>query len=68
MPVPAASLQAILGTDAVAEFSVFTTNYSTEYGRTSGGVISAITKSGTNKFHGSVYEYLRNSALEEFTR
>jgi hypothetical protein len=61
---PGSILGGNLGTDAVAEFSVFTTNYSTEYGRTSGGVISAITKSGTNQFHGSVYEYLRNSALD----
>jgi len=53
-----------LGVDAVAEFSVLTTNYSTEYGRTSGGVISAITRSGTNEFHGSAYEFLRNSALD----
>ena len=35
-----------LGTDAVAEFSVLTTNYSTEYGRTSGGIVTATTKSG----------------------
>jgi hypothetical protein len=61
---PGSILGGNLGTDAVAEFSVFTTNYSTEYGRTSGGVISAITKSGTNQFHGTVYEYLRNSALD----
>jgi carboxypeptidase family protein/TonB-dependent receptor-like protein len=46
---PGSILAGNLGTEAVAEFSVFTTNYSTEYGRTSGGVISAITKSGTNR-------------------
>ena len=61
---PGSVLGGNLGTDAVAEFSVLTTNYSAEYGRTSGGVISAITKSGTNQFHGSVYEFLRNSALD----
>jgi Carboxypeptidase regulatory-like domain/TonB dependent receptor/TonB-dependent Receptor Plug Domain len=49
------------GVDAIAEFSVLTTNYSTEYGRASGGIINATTKSGTNQFHGSVYEFLRNS-------
>jgi hypothetical protein len=53
-----------LGVDAVSEFSVLTTNYATEYGRTSGGVISAITRSGTNEFHGTAYEFLRNSALD----
>ena len=52
------------GVDAIAEFSVVTTNYSAEYGRTSGGVINAITRSGTNTFHGDVYEFLRNSALD----
>jgi hypothetical protein len=53
-----------LGVDAVSEFSVLTTNYPTEYGRTSGGVISAITRSGTNELHGTAYEFLRNSALD----
>ncbi|MHB8216027.1 MAG: carboxypeptidase-like regulatory domain-containing protein, partial [Candidatus Sulfotelmatobacter sp.] len=53
-----------LGTDAVAEFSVMTSNYSTEYGRTSGGVINAVTKSGTDSLHGDAYEFLRNSALD----
>jgi hypothetical protein len=53
-----------LGVDAVQEFSVLTSNYSAEYGRTSGGVINALTKSGTNQFHGDVYEFLRNNALD----
>ncbi|MBZ5659856.1 MAG: TonB-dependent receptor [Acidobacteriia bacterium] len=52
------------GVDAISEFSVLTTNYSTEYGRASGGVINATTKSGTNDFHGSAYEFLRNSWLD----
>lgn len=55
---------ATLGVDAVQEFSVLTSNYSAEYGRTSGGVINAVTRSGANDFHGSVYEYLRNDALD----
>jgi len=50
--------------DAVEEFSVLTSNYSAEYGRTSGGVVNAVTKSGANKLHGTAYEFLRNSALE----
>jgi len=53
-----------LGVDAVQEFSVLTSNYSAEYGRTSGGVVNALTKSGTNQYHGDVYEFLRNSALD----
>ncbi|MGH9375614.1 MAG: TonB-dependent receptor domain-containing protein [Terriglobia bacterium] len=53
-----------LGVDAVEQFTVLTTNYSAEYGRTSGGVVSAITRSGTNQFHGDVYEFLRNSNLD----
>jgi hypothetical protein len=50
--------------DAIQKFSVLTTNYTPEYGKTSGGVVNAITRSGTNQFHGSVYEFLRNSALD----
>jgi len=61
---PGSLLGGNLGTDAVGEFTVLTTNYSAEYGRTSGGVISAITKTGTNQFHGSAYEFLRNKSLD----
>src|SRR6202049_4610177 len=61
---PGSLLGGNLGTDAVGEFTVLTTNYSAEYGRTSGGVISAITKTGTNQFHGSAYEFLRDASLD----
>jgi hypothetical protein len=53
-----------LGVDAIQEFSVQTSNYAAEFGRTSGGVVSALSRSGTNQFHGSGYEFLRNSALD----
>jgi hypothetical protein len=61
---PGSFLGQNLGADAVEEFTVLTTNFSTEYGRSSGGVISAITRSGTNTFHGSAYEFLRNNAFD----
>ncbi|HEY1501858.1 MAG TPA: TonB-dependent receptor [Acidobacteriaceae bacterium] len=53
-----------LGVDAIGEFSVLTANYSAEYGRTAGGVINAITRSGANAYHGNVYWFLRNAALD----
>lgn len=49
--------------DAIQEFRVETNNYNAEYGRMSGGVVTAITKSGTNAFHGSLFEFWRNNAL-----
>jgi len=53
-----------IGVDAVAEFSVITSNYSAEYGRTSGGIINAITRAGTNGFHGDAYGFLRAARLD----
>lgn len=53
-----------LGVDAIAEFSVLTANYSAEYGRTAGGVVNSITRSGANQYHGNVYWFLRNAALD----
>lgn len=46
--------------DTVAEFRLLTSNYTAEFGRNGGGVISVVTKSGTNQFHGSAFEYVRN--------
>lgn len=47
--------------DTVAEFRVLENDYTAEYGRSGGGVVSVVTKSGTNVFHGSLFEYLRNT-------
>jgi len=53
-----------LGIDAVERVSVLGSNYPAEYGRTSGGLINAVTKSGSNALHGTAYEFFRNSALD----
>jgi len=53
--------------DSVAEFSVLTNNFTSEYGRASGGVVNLVTKSGGNAFHGSAYEFNRVAALSANT-
>ena len=47
--------------DTIAEFRILTNNYTAEYGRSAGGVVSVVTKSGTNHFHGSAFDYWRNT-------
>jgi len=54
----------LLGVDAVREFNIVTDTYGAEYGKRPGGQVSIITASGTNELHGSVYEFLRNNALD----
>ncbi len=49
--------------DAVQEFKILTNNYSAEFGRTSGGIVNQVTKSGTNILHGDLFEFFRNDAL-----
>ena len=49
--------------DSVQEFSVITNNFSAQYGRATGGIVNVITKSGTNNFHGTAYEFFRNEKL-----
>jgi hypothetical protein len=50
--------------DAVEEFRVINSSYSTEFGRAVGGIVNIITKSGTNSLHGSLYEFFRNDVLD----
>ncbi len=59
----AAGLGSALGVEAIAEFQTLTNTYSAQFGG-NGAVINASTKSGTNAFHGSAYEFLRNNVLE----
>ncbi len=49
--------------DAIAEFKVLTSNYGAQYGRNGSGTVEVETKSGTNRFHGDVYEFIRNDAF-----
>src|SRR6266852_5177661 len=49
--------------DALQEFSVQTTNYSAQYGENAGGVVNVVTRSGTNAFHGDLFEFVRNPAF-----
>jgi hypothetical protein len=50
--------------ETIAEFRILESNYSAEYGRNGGGIITEVTKSGTNQWHGSAYDYLRNGDLD----
>ena len=61
---PGSVLGVDLGVDAIREFSVVTSNASAEYGKSSGGIINAASRSGSNNLRGSAYEFHRNSALD----
>jgi outer membrane receptor protein involved in Fe transport len=61
---PGSVIGANLGTDAIQEFSVLTTDYTAEYGRTSGAIINSITKSGENTVHGVIFGFFRNASLD----
>jgi hypothetical protein len=54
----------LVSVDALEEFSIQTSGFAPEYGRTPGGQISILTRSGTNDFHGDVFDYLRNDAVD----
>ena len=53
-----------LGVDTIQEFKIFTNSFKAEFGHSSGSVTTAVTRSGTNSFHGTAFEYLRNSVLD----
>src|SRR5206468_9677526 len=60
---PSGASGGLLGVEAVREYNVIEHTYGAEYGKRSGGQVSIVTSSGTNQWHGDVFEYLRNSAL-----
>ena len=66
--LPALSAQggtnSLVSVDAIQEFRVQTSSFAPEYGRTPGGQISIVTRSGTNAFHGTLFEYFRNDVLD----
>ncbi len=63
-----AGSQARTALEAVQEFQVLTNQFDAEFGRTSGGIINAITKSGTNAFHGSAFGFFQNNSLNSTNR
>ena len=61
---PGGSAGTNLGVDTILEFKIFTSAFKAEFGHSMGSVTSAITRSGTNTFHGTAFEYFRNSVLD----
>jgi len=64
IPAATAALMFSPPPDAISQFRVQTSNYSAAYGQAGGAVVNVRLKSGTNQFHGSAYEFVRNSALD----
>ena len=64
VPNPGGISGQLLGVDAVREFNVVAETYGAEYGKRAGGQVSIVTMSGTNQFHGDMFEFLRNSDLD----
>lgn len=62
--MPSSASGAMLGLETVRELHMVTNPFSAQYGRTAGGLFEAVSSSGSNQFHGALYEYLRNSALD----
>lgn len=61
---PASAAGGLLGLEGISELRIVTSPFSAEYGRAAGGVFTAVSRSGTNQWHGSAYEFLRNSSLD----
>src|SRR5262249_16921699 len=61
---PNGASRQLLGVEGVREFNVLADTYGAEYGKRAGGQVTVVTSSGTNQLHGSVFEYLRNNALD----
>src|SRR5437870_1441963 len=61
---PSGASSQLLGLEAVREYNILEHTYGAEYGKRAGGQVSIVTSSGTNQWHGDVFEYLRNSALD----
>jgi hypothetical protein len=61
---PSGASSQLLGVEAVREYNILEHTYGAEYGKRAGGQVSIVTSSGTNQWHGDVFEYLRNSALD----
>jgi hypothetical protein len=61
---PGGASQQLLGVDAVREFNLLRDSYSAEYGKRPGAQVLIVTQSGSNQFHGSIYEFLRNNAFD----
>ena len=61
---PGGALGLNTGVDAIREFQVMTSNYSAAFGKKNGAIVNMASKSGTNEFHGSAFEFLRNSDLD----
>jgi hypothetical protein len=61
---PGSAQGLLLGVETIREFRILTNTYSAEYGRAAGGVFIAVTKSGSNDLHGSIFDFLRNDSLD----
>ena len=61
---PGGTSQQLLGVDAIREFNVLRDSYGAEYGKRPGAQVLIVTQSGSNQFHGSLFEFLRNNAVD----